>query len=74
MTTEDRLNAIKARLGSIGPTKQTQLYGVVKRLIDEDIPWLLDQLAEDQPEIMPVLPDTPNGAKGGCTAAGLLDP
>lgn len=40
------INSIKARLGAISPSKQSQLYGAVARLILEDLPWLLNLIEE----------------------------
>lgn len=48
---EARLNQIKARLGSLSPGAKGALYGSVKRLIEEDLPWLIE-MAEDYTELI----------------------
>lgn len=39
-----RLNAIKSRHSSVSPTRASSLYGSCLRLIQDDVPWLIQEL------------------------------
>lgn len=49
----NRIDAIRARLGSIPPSRLAQLPGSVQRLLELDIPWLLAKIGDLKDEASP---------------------
>lgn len=42
--TRQRLHMIEARAAAISPTQKMALSGAVKRLLDDDLSWLISQI------------------------------
>lgn len=64
MAEEINLNGIKARLGSVSPTRMWQCGGAINRLLSEDMPRLiaLAEVAQQAPKDMEHLIDLSEAA------------